>query len=334
MTTALLVAPAVLLGGVLIASGALKLRTPANLDEFVQLGVAAPLQKMWIARAHPWGEIALGVALIVFGGWLGSLVALAATAVMGIYLVLIVRARRAAPDASCACFGSTKRITAVTVLRNVWLTVLGVFAVVASWSMPLVGGALGALGSAGWAWLTVVAAAVFTTVLVMWPEPASEPTVSSPGAAPSEGDGSELDYVRSITPAVPVFLADGTSLTLRELAARRPMLLLAVSSTCASCVSTIESREAWRALLPEVDIRLILAQSPDVSELVETQEPMSLHDPDLWVAQSLGYEITPSAVLFGIDGLLAGGPVTGGENIREFVGDIYESLHGLRPDEY
>jgi hypothetical protein len=41
---------------------------------------------------------------------------------------------------------------------------------------------------------------------------------------------------------------------------------------------------------------------------------------------------TPSAVLLGMDGLLAGGPVVGHPDIETFVADIYESLHGVRPD--
>lgn len=335
MITAALVAPALLLGGVLLASGALKLRTPASLDEFAQLGVPASLQKMWIARLHPWGELALGLVLIVAGGWLGALAALAAAALMGTYLVLVVRARRATPDASCACFGSTKKITMVTIVRNAWLTLLGLFAAAAAWSLPLWGGPLAALGQGEWAWLIVIVAAVFTTALIMWPESASVPAPVAPvPASESElmpGGDEQLDYVRSITPAVPVTLADGSTVTLRDLASARPLLTLSVSATCASCESTIAAHKAWRALLPELDIRLLLADGPEASPLTDTAEPMTMHDPNFWVSESLGYVTTPTAVLFGIDGLLAGGPITGGDAIAEFVGDVYESLHGLRP---
>ncbi len=37
---------------------------------------------------------------------------------------------------------------------------------------------------------------------------------------------------------------------------------------------------------------------------------------------------TPTAVLLGIDGLLAGGPVVGTDDVVAFIDDIYESLHG------
>lgn len=328
MTTALLVAPGLLLGAVLLASGVLKLRTPANLDEFVQLGVPAPLRRMWIARTHPWGETVLGAGLLVTGSWLGSFVAVVATALMVAYLVLVVRARAATPDASCACFGSTKKITLVTVIRNAWLAALGILAAVAALTLPLWGGPLASLGVDGWAWIALAGAAVVTTVLIMWPE---EPQASPAPVTSAPASDDDLDYVRLITPAVSVTLADGSSQTLRELSQVRPMLLLAVSATCASCESTIANRHRWREMLPEVDVRVLVAQAPEESPLVEDEHPMSLHDRWHRVSASLGYYSNPSAVLFGIDGLLAGGPVSGGEEIEQFVGDIYESLRGVRP---
>lgn len=333
MTTALLIGPALLLGAVLIASGVLKLRTPADLTEFEQLGVPTALRRPWIAAAHPWGELLLGAVLLVAGGWLGALAAVAATLLMAAYLVLVARARRATPDASCACFGSTKRITAITVLRNAWLTLLGALAAVTAWSLPLIGGPLAALGVEGWAWLVVVLAGAATVALVMWPEPADagNPAPQSSGVGSGIAADDELDYIRSITPAVPVTLADGSTQTLRELSGRKPMLMLAVSATCGSCTSTIESRERWRELLPEVDIRLVLTSAPEHSQLVEHEHPMSMHDSANHVGPSLGYSSTPSAVLFGMDGMLAGGPVSGADAIRDFVGDVYESLHGERP---
>ncbi len=333
MPHALTVAPALLLGGVLIASGLLKLRGPADLHEFEQLGVPAPLHRLWIVRAHPWGEVALGILLWSTGSWLGGLVGAVATVLMGAYLVLVVRARRATPDASCACFGSTKKITTVTIVRNAWLTLLGVLSVASAAVLPLWGGALAGLTDVGWAWVAVVATAVVTTVLILWPEPppASPPATAAPAVAHPGADDDQLEYVRLITPAISVQLADGSWRTLRELAAYRPVLMLAVSATCASCASTIASRGRWRELLPEVDVRVLVTQSPEASDLLELEEPMSLHDASLRVAVSLGYYANPSAVLFGIDGLLAGGPVTGAEDIEEFVGDIYESLHGVRP---
>ena len=41
-------------------------------------------------------------------------------------------------------------------------------------------------------------------------------------------------------------LADGTTVNLRDLAARRPILLLAVSEMCGACTTVIESAPGWR----------------------------------------------------------------------------------------
>jgi hypothetical protein len=99
---------------------------------------------------------------------------------------------------------------------------------------------------------------------------------------------------------------------------------------CGSCEPVRDKRAEYRALLPEVDVRLLLAE-PLSSGWTEREEPQSLHDVDDYVGASLGYAGTPSAVLLGADGLLAGGPVTGDLAVDRFVDEIYESLHGERP---
>jgi hypothetical protein len=119
---------------------------------------------------------------------------------------------------------------------------------------------------------------------------------------------------------------------LRALAARKPILLLAVSSMCGACESVVAKRAEWRALLPEVDVRLLLAEHPRLSPWTERDEPQSLHDVEDYVADSIENWATPTAVLLGADGMLAAGPATGDLAVASLVEDIYESLHGERPD--
>ena len=139
------------------------------------------------------------------------------------------------------------------------------------------------------------------------------------------------DYIRPRTPAVPVTLADGTVSDLRQLTTARPMLLLIVSPTCGYCEQAMALRGAWRSLLPEVDVRLLLDDSPASSPWTEENEPQSLHDPDHRVTSSLAdFLPTPAVVLLGVDGLLAGGPVSG-TDIEPFIDDVYESLRRVRP---
>ena len=337
MIPALTVALPFILAGVFVASAVAKLRTPDDLVGWAELGVPRLLRRQWLLRLHPWAEIALGASLVLLGGWLGFIAAIVAVALMGAYLWLVVRARGRSDDASCACFGSKRRITRVTVIRNVWLLVLAVSAACVIWMAPLLGGALAVAFSGWWTSVLGAAAAAVTAALVLWPdEPrtasAAQPSEesSSVAAGPEDGDG-ELDYIRIRTPAVPLTLADGTSVNLRTLTRTRPMLMLAVSSTCGSCSVVIEKAPAWRTLLPEVDVRLMFTHSHDSGGMQELTEPQSLHDVDHLVSGSIEDWRVPTAVLFGIDGMLAGGPITGVREIDSFVDDVYESLHGERP---
>jgi hypothetical protein len=326
MPGALAIALPLTLAGVLIVSAITKFRTADDLAGWAEIGVPAGLRKEWLRRLHPWGELALGVVIAAFGGMLGLLAALVAVALMTGYTWLVARAVLRKDDASCACFGARKRVTKVTVIRNVWLTALAVATAALSWTTPLIGGPLRAgVTEGGWVIGLVVAAA--TTALILWPEGGQEVTAGPPHAAVADSDD-ERDYVRMRTPAVPVTLADGSVENLRTMAARKPILILSVSATCAPCAPVIEKIGAWRNLLPEVDVRFLVATSPETSSLIESTQPQSLHDLDGYVRQSLDMSSTPTAVLLGVDGLLAGGPVGGAGDIEAFVDDIYESLHG------
>jgi hypothetical protein len=329
MLDALSIALPLVLAAVLIASAVAKLRTPDDLSGWADLGVPRALRREWLRRVHPWAEGALGVSLALLGGWLGLLAALVAVALMAAYTVLVVRVLARSSDALCACFGTRRRVNAVTVARNVWLTVLAVGAAAVIWVNPVVGGALAA-GIPQFAWLFALAVAAVTTAFILWPETRDDVVDGAVGGPVVGTTEDELDYLRTRTPAVPVTLADGTVSHLRALTQSRPALLLAVSSSCGACETVLARRETYRRLMPEVDVRLLLNESP-ANRLAEHDEPQSLHDAEDYVAESLGYRGTPSAVLLGIDGMLAGGPVTGDRAVDRFVDDIYESLHGERP---
>lgn len=317
--------------GVLIASALAKFRRPDDLGGWSELGVPVAFRRPLLVRLHPWGELALGLALMLFGGFLGLLAALVAVILMAAYLWLVWRVFHRADDASCACFGARKRVTAVTVARNAWLTLLAGATAAVIWMTPVLGGAL--VGAAGqWSWVVGALVAVITTAFILWPDAVDEGAPEVAAHAPAAFDDDDLDYIRTRTPAVPVTLADGTVVNLRTLSMTRPILLLAVSAGCGSCAPVIERVGEWRALLPELDVRLLLMHNPDGGTLTEKSEPQSLHDPRGYVRGSIADWPTPTALLLGGDGMLAGGPVSGSADVAAFVGDVYESLHGHRPD--
>jgi hypothetical protein len=329
VTTAALVSP-LLLSLVLALSGGAKLRAPrSSAAAFDALDVPQLFSSSIVRQGHPWLEIVLAVALLTLpGGWQLAAAALV-LALLVTYLWLIIRALSSTDPVDCACFGAigSDRVTRWTVLRNAWLVLLAVIGVPVAMSDASVLARLVALGSEAW-WLVAVVAGVVTTALVM-PRPSSSSSAADEVTVDSaDGEG---EYLRRPTPHVPVSLADGTTLSVRALAQHRPQLLVHVSELCGSCSATVAAVPGWREMLPEVDIRLLLRSAADSSPWASAHEPQTIHDPPGYAAVTMEMPRTPSAVLLGVDGLLAGGPVTGPDAIRDFVEDITRELDAARP---
>ncbi|MFM6848386.1 MAG: MauE/DoxX family redox-associated membrane protein [Terrabacter sp.] len=325
-TDALAIAP-VILACVLVVSAVGKLRSRStSAGAFRDLRVPAPLSGRLVVELLPYVELVLAVGLVVVGGPAGTLVAVAALLLFAAYLLLVTRALGFHEDVDCACFGAFApgRITRRTILRNVWLVVLAAGGVGAS----LQGGSVAsrvAEGQTPWWWLVGSVAAAATVALVVSPAGGTDRAVPQPYANATD----EGDYVRARTPAVPVVLGDGSTATLRTLSAERPQLLVHVSEICGSCVEVIEAVPGWRERLPAVDIRLVVGAAPGASALTSATEPPSVHDPQGLVAETFDMRATPSAVLLGADGLLAGGPVVGSHAVPELVADIVRELAEL-----
>lgn len=327
MPGALAVTLPLIIAAVLVSSAIAKLRNPDDVSGWAEMGVPRVFRRRWLVALHPWAEAALGVALALLGGLLGLMAGMASVVLMGAYLLLVIRVRRTAEGATCACFGARRPVTAVTIARNAWLLIVAVACVAVIWTNPLWGGALAA-GFSVASWVMATAIAAVTTAVILWPDSkGSAESAGAPALSAGNPDAEELDYIRVRTPSVPVILGDGSTANLRELAARKPILLLAVSEMCGSCTPVIESVPKWRSLLPEVDVRFLLALPPEVSRLTEATEPQSLHDTQDYVRGSIEDWPTPTALLLGADGLLAGGPVSGDRAVAQFIHDIHESLH-------
>ena len=330
-TDALTIAP-VVIAVVLVVSAVGKLRSPSrSAQAFRDLRVPAPLRHRAVVEALPWCELLLAVLLVAVGGLPGVVAMAAGVLLFGAYLVLVVRALGFEAPVDCACFGefAPGRITRRTVVRNAWLLLLAALGLAFAADPPDGTSVLGQISVAGaWPWLAAAAAAAFTTWLGTAPTPDAG---GSPGSAPASGPPTdeEGDYVRSRTPSLPVLLADGTETDLRQLSTQRAQLLLFVSEGCGSCQDVIAAAPRWRTELPAVDVRVVVTVAPGEGALTSTEEPQSLHDPRERLRDTFGFWGTPSALLLGADGLLAGGPVTGSEAVPEFVDEIREQLGAL-----
>lgn len=307
---------------VLVVSAAAKFRDPASVDQaFEQLRVPAALGRPWVKRVVPWAEVVLAVGLIALPSSWAAVAAAGTTVLFCSYTWLIVRAWRAPVDADCHCFGSlaTGRVTGWTVLRNALLVALSLAAIADAVGAAPVLLRLADVGVLAW---VCGAALVGLLVFTIVHEPAD---AVGPGA--SEFDDEE--YVRLPIPYSRVTTAAGDQVTLRQLARQGAQLLVHVSATCGACRSVIEALPGWQASMPEVRVRPVVweggAQPSSFGPLaehvlVDTDNAMSV----------LEMHGTPSAVLLGADGLVAGGPVAGSGAIAELVEGMIEQLEEAR----
>ena len=138
--------------------------------------------------------------------------------------------------------------------------------------------------------------------------------------------GELLDYERQAIPYGVLALPDGRTSSLVELASTQARLLVLLSPGCGPCVRTAEHLDDWAARLdPAVGL---LAVYPDVASAAAAPQharELSASEPELNVRRVFSAG-TPSAVLLGADGYLAGGPVAGEDAVAEFVEDVLSVL--------
>lgn len=333
MTQALLAAPlvlAVVLGG----AGAAKLGDDDArvAREWDLMRVPERLNRRWLRRLHPWGEILLAGMLVACAGVPGVLVACAALVLCLAYTAVVVRALKV-PGAACTCFGSRHAVALTwrTVLRNVLLVLVAVLAVVsAARQGSLLAQAV--TDSTVRAWAVAVVVAMVVAYLVADPGRAGEAapagqTAQEPAGEQGETDAEMEDYIRTLTPRARVQEADGTLVDLLQVSQGQAQLLLFVDPGCGHCEAVAARIGQWRAMMPQIGIHFVVGGT--ASWLKDRRPEWVEHawyDDDRAAAQVFQCEATPSAVLLGTDGMLAGGPVSGDSSVLDFVEEIHQQL--------
>lgn len=318
MPSALLL-PVLTCAVVLVLSGVAKLRAPASVDTaFTSLHVPAALDTPALRRLVPWAEVALGVALVVTWDAALAAVGVLVLALFAAYLGLVVRAVRRPEPADCGCFGAIgdSRVTRVTVWRNATL-LLSAALVVAAGLRGL--GLPGALDEPStWAWVAAAALSATVAVLVTYRAPGSP----SAAAAPDAGG----DYVRAPIPPAAVLTADGELVLLGQESSRAALLLVFLNPGCGPCTRISPLVDGWTRDLAPVNVKAVVRGRP---ETLDTQLPHlrghAWFDPFALARDAFGVG-SPSAVLLGTDGQLAGGPVQGEDEIHAFVAEVAEHL--------
>ncbi len=308
--------------GVLIVSAVGKFRHPDRTRQSVlDLKVEKIVRPEFAAIALPAAEIVAALALLSLSGFMHLLTLVGIFVLFVAYLIVVLRALRQPVQATCACFGTTEPITRRSVLRNSLLVALVLAATVVSAEMVPLLSRLVLMGPSGW--LTVASVGLIVAACV-----ASVPRPAEAVPAPVSGvvvDPADLeDYVRLPIPYAVLNDADGGRSTLRELAATQARFVLLVSEGCGGC-------ETLRPHVAEWARRL----APSVGFVVVTGSPMNrpyegdvVHyvEPDNNVGYAVGMHWRPAALVLGMDGLLAGGPVLGAEAVKEFANDVIAQL--------
>lgn len=314
------------LAAVLVASGVGKLRHPEGTAEaFVALNVPDALNRPWIIRAHPWAEIALAALLLALPHPASVVAAALALPLFTAYLILVWRVVASGEEASCNCFGSVGSSTVDwwTVARNGLLVAVSLLVLV---DAALGGSAIARFGDLGEGWWWVVGLVVTAAVTYL----VTREGTSAPEAV--EDYEPEEDYLRLPIPDVPVRAEDGAEpVSLRDLAGERAQVLLLLNPGCGPCKMITGKVADWARAVPEIDFRVLHSMSHDnMRQITPLWEPFYVEEVGGAVGSVFGNPGRPSAVLLGMDGLLAGGPVQGMTAVEQLVADITEQIAPAR----
>lgn len=325
--TAPLVVPFLLLAGVLLVSGAAKVSDRmATADMFTALRVPFVPPAVG-ATALPYAEIVLGLALLLARGPLLVVASGVTLLLFTTYWLLIARALTFDPPVSCACFGKLggHLVDGWTLARNTVLVGLSVVALVSAARGVDVLGGLADFTSTDVAWLCVVVIAVVLTWLV-----ARSSAVSDHVGADADADA--LDYDREPIPYGVLENAEGRRWTLRELSSTRARLLVFLSPGCGPCERVGSRLDRWASELDDVVAvhAVYFVPHAGLPKLVHGTET-TLFEPDMNVTRVFGGFGTPSAVLLGADGYLAGGPVSGEDPVETMVRDVLDQVADAQP---
>ncbi|MEO7267616.1 MAG: MauE/DoxX family redox-associated membrane protein [Knoellia sp.] len=332
------IAPLILIG-VVGLSASTKLGKGETLRSVIaNLNLPPWVLPAWLARAIPGIEIALVAGLLVPWAPLFEVAATATLLLMLAYWTLIARGLTITPRPSCGCFGDINQpISRRTLMRNTLLVAAAGAAVALAGSGRTVWSVLSDAGTGDWLWLACALVACAVTALVLgakvevasplvWQEPDVEFTAET--LAPvraSHEEEDEDDYVRRPIPELLLHDPESGPVTLPELAADRAQLLIFVNCYCASTTAVVALIEGWQEQFTHADLRLVFSV-PIAGRFVGKVPPGTLVDHAAVAWRRLGLADSPNALLLGADGYLAGGPVPGIDEVREFVEDVRDAL--------
>lgn len=352
MHSALALAP-LTLATVLVLSGLAKLPDPQSTHSMMRLlRLPGAVATAPVARLVPWAELSIAALLLTPWRWTFAVGALAGLALFLVFWVIIARAMTFDPRPSCGCFGKVgdHRINGRTVARNTTLVGLALVSGYLALQGRTGTGLLAGFGVGDWLWLLLAVALAAVAVFILGGGPSSgqlsrrqqrdlrrqreEMEARQAAAAPpAEEPADELDYERKPIPRGVLVGRDHRTVELSSLTRARAQLLVLVNCWCGPTHAALERLPRWREQLPELGVQMIFTPHPFETDVVPAELSGIWWDPGDQVYHALLAGPSPAAVLLGADGLTAGGPVNGIEEIEAFVSDIAAQLAEAEPAE-
>lgn len=312
----------VVLAVLLLISGVAKLRDrDATADAFEALRLPSWLAGAGAPLLLPVAELVLAALLVLGRGWLLTAATAAVLVLMLAYTVVIARALGFDEPVRCGCFGAlgSGDVTRATLVRNALLVALAALSVagavwgVVTWGQPAT--------SWGWVLVALLSAAAVALSLGGGAAPASAGSMEwIQGASLIDESNGQTVRVRELAGA------HGGVALLFVLPGEKAQLLVAVDCLCSPARMAMDSVVGWQEKLPMLDVRLVLPFRMQPGRLTPEQERLALYDHGGLATRSLGATGQVAAVLLGADGMLAGGPVHGIEEVRGFVDDIADEI--------
>ena len=103
-------------------------------------------------------------------------------------------------------------------------------------------------------------------------------------------------------------------------------VLVVLNPSCGPCTRIAERLDGWAArLAPAVGVVAIYPDQHSASGATEHAPELAAWEPELNVRRVFSVS-TPAAILLGADGFLAGGPVTGEDDVAAFVAEVLDAV--------
>ncbi|MDO5729571.1 MAG: MauE/DoxX family redox-associated membrane protein [Actinomycetaceae bacterium] len=317
----------IFLSAILAVAGISKLTSLDHvLSALAQFKLPDFLRNRAVAIAISGVEIVLATVLLISRAQVLSYALIATALVFTAYFIAVFRVIRDSDGAQCGCFGklSTMPIGPLMLIRN------GIYVATAIFGVILVGNTdtsavLTFLTLSTSQWFALLGAVLVIAGAVLTLAPALT------GASEPETTDDELgDYLEVPIPYGELETEDGESVALRDLPRQKPQLLIFSLPDCISCLVVLSEIEEWiERFTGVVEIKVVFLKPADIAFQHYPNfknQGIVLFDTKHQVFRLLRMRKVPSAVLFGTNGLISGGPATGDEAVKEFIDDVTAEL--------